>query len=101
MIYMVKVPRENPYHLYLRWCIQRDQLNAHFLRFGAGFITKNNMREAMELVQEVNQSLTQYRLIQVSGNGSPVVLPPLHPQELKDEKSVPRSVRSVACDNLQ
>lgn len=56
---MVKIPRENPYHLYLRWCIQRDQLNAHFLRFGSGFITANNMREAMDLVKEVNQNLIQ------------------------------------------
>lgn len=98
---MVKLPRENPYHLYLRWCIQRDTLNAHFLRFGAGFITANNMREAMELVQEVNQSLILYQNSQGSGSYSPVVLQPSPLPELKDEKTVPKYVRSMADGNLQ
>ena len=96
---MVKIPRENPYHLYLRWCIQRDQLNAHFTRFGSGFITKNNMREAMELIQEVNQSLIQYQNSQGLGNYNPVALPPSPLPSLEDEKSVPRYVRLMRGDN--
>ena len=97
---MVKIPKENLYNLYLRWCIQRDQLNAHFTRFGSGFITQNNMREAQELIMEINQNLIQYRTIQGLDKDYPVVQQPLPLPSSTGEKTVPKYVRLMRDDNL-
>ena len=67
---MVKIPRETLYSFFLRWSIHRDQLNAHFTRFGSGFITANNIREANELIQEINQSLMMIQNLKFQESGS-------------------------------
>lgn len=62
---MVKIPREHLYNFFLRWSVQRDQLNAHFTRFGSGFITVNNLKEANELIHEVNQNLMMIQNLKI------------------------------------
>lgn len=77
---MVKIPREHLYGFFLRWSIHRDQLNAHFTRFGSGFITANNLKEASELIEEINQSLMKIQNLKIQGLDNyncPVELEPL------------------------
>ena len=45
----------------LFWSVERDRLDAHFLRFGSGFMTENNVKEALESMEKINQILIQYQ----------------------------------------
>lgn len=63
---MEKTSRIVLYGLHLAWLMERDKLDAHFCRFGCGFLTQNNVKEALEINQKINQSLIQIQKIQNS-----------------------------------
>lgn len=96
---MLKLSRTILYGHQLLWMIERDRLEAHFCRFGSGFMTKNNVREALECNEKINQILTQYQMILGSGNGLPP-LGPLHLPMSEAQKSVPIYVHSKDDGNL-
>ena len=83
----------------LFWQIERDRLDAHFCRFGSGFMTANNVREAIECNQKINQILIQYQMILGSDTHS-LPVEPLHLQVLEAQKSVPIYVHSKDDGNL-
>ena len=72
----------------LAWGIERDKLDAHFCRFGSGFILQGNVKEAKESLDKLTQILTQYQRILESDTGSRPVEPPLLPVS-EAQKSVP------------
>ena len=82
----------------LFWLIERDRLDAHFCRFGSGFVTANNVREALESNQKINQILTHYQMTLTTHTHIPVV-EPLHLPLLEAQKSVPRFADPEASCN--
>ena len=76
---MQKSSRAVLYGLHLSWLMERDRLNAHFCRFGCGFITHNGIREALEINEKINQNLNQ---IQNLLNSHTHIPPPVEQQHL-------------------
>lgn len=85
----------------LTWAIERDRLDASFLRFGSGFITPNGIKEALECNSRINQILIQCQKIQELDIGILSSQEQLHPPLLMDGKSVPKYVHSRGDGNLQ
>jgi len=83
----------------LFWMGERNRLDAHFLRFGSGFITKNNVNEALESTAKINQILTQYQMSLGSGTEMARPLEPPHRPVLEAQKSVPIYAHSTPSDN--
>ena len=84
----------------LFWSLERDRLDAHFLRFGSGFLTPNNVREALESNAKINQILTQYQMILGSHNYTPPPSEPLHLPVSEAQRSVPIYAHSKGDGNL-
>lgn len=96
---MARFSRAVLYGHQLFWQVERDRLDAHFCRFGSGFITPNNVKEAIECNQKINQILTQYQMILASGNHNRPV-EHLHLPMSEAQKSVPIYVHSKDDGNL-
>jgi hypothetical protein len=80
--------------------MERDRLDAHFCRFGSGFMTKNNVNEALESTAKINQILIQYQKSLESDSGNPRPLgSPLLPMK-EAQKSVPIYAHSNHDGNL-
>lgn len=84
----------------LFWQVERDRLDAHFCRFGSGFMTANNIREAIESNAKINQILIQYQMILGSDNHNHLVEQQHLPLSMA-QKSVPIYVHSKDDGNLQ
>ena len=76
---MQKSSRALLYGLHLTWLMERDRLDAHFCRFGSGFITHNGIREALETNEKITQNLIR---IQNLLNSHTHIPPPLEQQRL-------------------
>ncbi len=63
----------------LFWSMERDRLDAHFLRFGSGFMTENNVKEALASMEKINQILIQYQKTLVLDTCPVVPLEQSHP----------------------
>jgi hypothetical protein len=49
-----------PLHsVFTHFLMEKDQLTAHFSRFGAGFILESHLREAKEQVANINKLLQE------------------------------------------
>lgn len=96
---MGRISKAALYSQRLFWELERDKLNAHFCRFGCGFMTPNLVREALDSTARINQILIQYQTILGSGNHTLPVEPSLLPM-LEAQRSVPIYVHSKADDNL-
>jgi len=83
----------------LFWSMERDRLDAHFCRFGSGFMTKNNVNEALESTAKITQILTQYQKTLGSDTHTRPSGSPLLPMT-EAQKSVPIYVHSTPSDNL-
>ena len=96
---MGRISRAVLYGHQLLWSLERDRLDAHFCRFGSGFMTVNNVREAQESMHKLNQILTQYQMILGSHNHNHPE-EPLHLPLSKAQKNVPIYVHSKDDGNL-
>lgn len=56
------------YGRFLQYTIERDTLNASFIRMGSGFVTDSILKEAVETQNRITQILYQYRLLLEAGN---------------------------------
>lgn len=83
----------------LFWELERDKLNAHFCRFGCGFMTPNLVKEALESTARINQILIQYQTTLESGTRTPPVEPSLLPLS-EAQRSVPIYAHSNHDGNL-
>ena len=81
------------------WSMERDKLDAHFLRFGSGFMTPNGVKEALESNERINQILTQYQRTLGSVQSARPLESPLLPL-LEAQRSVPIYAHSKGDGNL-
>jgi hypothetical protein len=85
---MTRISKAVLYGQRVFWELERDKLNAHFCRFGCGFMTPNNVREALESTANIARILTQYQN-SLTNTHTPPVEPSLLPM-LEAQRSVPR-----------
>lgn len=95
---MLKIPRGLLYSHQLRWSIERDRLDASFLRIGSGFLTKPVLQEAIETNDRITQILTQIQMMMIHTHTPPLVEPP-HLPMLKAQQSVPIYAHSKGGGN--
>lgn len=63
----------------LLWMMERDKLDATFCRIASGFVIENNMKEAQQSLEKINQILIQYQKSQTTNTHTLLPLEPEYP----------------------